>query len=114
MSKAESSSAVPSTESPAMSTETTTREEQTSSKHKSAMVLDGKALAAQIEKDLRVRVDAIKEKTGRTPILATILVGGDPASATYVRMKSNACKRVGMDSIRVEMPDETTTEQLKA
>lgn len=77
-------------------------------------VLDGKALAKQIEQDLRVRVDVIKEKTGRTPILATILVGADPASATYVRMKGNACKRVGMDSIKVEMPFETTTEELQA
>ena len=80
----------------------------------SAVVLDGTALAKQIEQDLRVRVDAIKQKTSRTPILATILVGGDPASATYVRMKGNACRRVGMDSIKVEMPHETTTEQLLA
>ncbi len=84
------------------------------SDHKSATLLDGKALAKQIEQDLRTRVDAIKDKTGRTPSLATILVGDDPASATYVRMKGNACKRVGMDSIRVEMPSATTTEQLMA
>ena len=85
-----------------------------STAQKSAIVLDGKALSGQIEKELRKRVDTIKDKTGRTPILATILVGADPASATYVRMKGNACKRVGMDSIKVEMPSETTTEQLKA
>lgn len=86
----------------------------TMSDHESATLLDGKALAGQIEQALRIRVDAIKDKTGRTPILATILVGDDPASTTYVRMKSNACKRVGMDSIRVEMPSTTTTEQLIA
>ena len=80
----------------------------------SATVLDGKSLAKQIEEQLRTRVEAIKDKTGRTPSLATILVGADPASATYVRMKGNACKRVGMDSIKVEMPTETTTEQLMA
>jgi len=85
-----------------------------STAQESATVLDGKALAKQIEQDLRTRVDTIKEKTGRTPSLATILVGDDPASATYVRMKGNACKRVGMDSIRVEMPSATTTEQLMA
>lgn len=85
-----------------------------STAHGSATVLDGKALAKQIEQLLRTRVDAIKEKTGRTPSLATILVGEDPASATYVRMKGNACKRVGMDSIKVELPSETTTEQLMA
>ena len=80
----------------------------------SATVLDGKALAKQIEQQLSTRVDAIKAKTGRTPSLATILVGDDPASATYVRMKGNTCKRVGMDSIRVEMPSATTTEELMA
>lgn len=78
------------------------------------MILDGKALAKSIEGELSARVATLKAKTGRTPILATILVGDDPASATYVRMKGNACKRVGMDSIRVEMPSQTTTEELLA
>ena len=98
----------------AMSTETKTTEVSASSAQASATLLDGKALAGEIETALRLRVDAIKAKTGRTPILATILVGEDPASATYVRMKGNACKRVGMDSIRVEMPSNTTTEELIA
>ncbi|ALF60706.1 bifunctional methylenetetrahydrofolate dehydrogenase/methenyltetrahydrofolate cyclohydrolase FolD [Psychrobacter urativorans] len=97
-----------------MSTETKTTEVSASSAQVSATLLDGKALAGEIETALRLRVDAIKAKTGRTPILATILVGEDPASATYVRMKGNACKRVGMDSIRVEMPSNTTTEELMA
>lgn len=85
-----------------------------STAQESAIVLNGKALAGQIEQELRVRVDAIKDKTGRTPILATILVGADPASATYVRMKGNACKRVGMDSMKVELPSVTTTKALIA
>ena len=64
-------------------------------------VLDGKALARHIEEELVSRVDGIKARFGgQPPILATILVGDDPASATYVRMKGNACKRVGMESIR--------------
>lgn len=79
-----------------------------------AQVLDGKAVASQVENELKERVLNLKEKTGRTPILATILVGDDPASATYVRMKGNACKRVGMESIRVEMPASTTTDELLA
>ncbi|UNU73481.1 bifunctional methylenetetrahydrofolate dehydrogenase/methenyltetrahydrofolate cyclohydrolase FolD [Moraxella nasovis] len=79
-----------------------------------AQILDGKALASSIENELSARVATLKQKTGRTPILATILVGDDPASATYVRMKGNACKRIGMDSIRVEMPSETTTKELLA
>jgi methylenetetrahydrofolate dehydrogenase (NADP+)/methenyltetrahydrofolate cyclohydrolase len=78
-----------------------------------ALVLDGKALAAQWEQQLSERVTQLKEKSGgKTPILATILVGADPSSATYVKMKGNACARVGMGSIKVEMDDTTTTEQL--
>ena len=81
----------------------------------SALVLDGKALAAQWEQQLSERVTALKEKSGgKTPILATILVGSDPASATYVKMKGNACQRIGMDSLKVEMGENTTTEQLLA
>lgn len=77
------------------------------------IVLDGKGLSKQLEAELAERVERIKTKTGgRTPILATILVGDDPASATYVRMKGNACKRVGMDSERVILPQTTTTEEL--
>lgn len=80
-----------------------------------AQVLDGKALAQQTEAALLERVEALKAKSGgKTPILATILVGDDPASATYVRMKGNACRRVGMDSMAVEMPASTTTEELLA
>lgn len=77
------------------------------------ILLDGKALARSLEKELAERVTRIVAKTGRTPILATILVGDDPASATYVRMKGNACKRVGMDSERVILPAETTTAELE-
>lgn len=81
----------------------------------SALVMDGKALAQKTEQELSTRVTALKEKSnGQTPILATILVGGDPASATYVKMKGNACTRIGMDSLKVEMSEETTTEQLLA
>ena len=81
----------------------------------SALVLDGKALAAQWEQQLTERVDALRAKSGgKTPILATILVGADPASATYVKMKGNACRRIGMESLAVEMNAETTTEELLA
>ena len=81
----------------------------------SALILDGKAYAKQMETELLVRVEALRSETGgKPPILATILVGADPASATYVRMKGNACRRVGMDSLAVHLPEETTTEQLLA
>lgn len=77
-----------------------------------AKVLDGRMLAQQIEHALSQRVAKIKQVSGRTPILATILVGDDGASATYVRMKGNACRRVGMDSIKIELGQQTTTAQL--
>ncbi|WP_086932231.1 bifunctional methylenetetrahydrofolate dehydrogenase/methenyltetrahydrofolate cyclohydrolase FolD [Agarilytica rhodophyticola] len=78
----------------------------------SALVLDGKALAQKTEIELSQRVSALQEQTGSTPILATILVGDDPASATYVKMKGNACTRIGMESLKIELPSSTTTEQL--
>ena len=73
--------------------------------------LDGKALAHLAEEDIKVSVSKLKEK-GVTPTLATILVGLDPASATYVKMKQNACARLGMDSIAVELSKDTTTQEL--
>ncbi len=80
-----------------------------------ALILDGKQLAAESEAQLRTRVTTLLEKSGgKTPILATILVGDDPASATYVKMKGNACTRVGMQSLKVEMDASTTTAQLLA
>lgn len=80
-----------------------------------SLVLDGKALAKQSEAELSTRVERLKEATeGRTPILATILVGDDPSSATYVKMKGNACRRVGMDSMKIELGSATTTDELLA
>ena len=77
----------------------------------SSKILDGKALAQLAEEDIKSHVMSLKEN-GITPTLATILVGVDPASATYVKMKQNACARLGMDSIAVELSKETTTEEL--
>ena len=78
------------------------------------LILDGKKLASLSEEEFKIRVSELKEKTGATPILATILVGNDPASATYVKMKGNACNRIGMDSLKVEMDESTTTEEFLA
>ncbi|MDQ2075512.1 bifunctional methylenetetrahydrofolate dehydrogenase/methenyltetrahydrofolate cyclohydrolase FolD [Marinimicrobium sp. ABcell2] len=80
-----------------------------------ALLLDGKTLAQKTELELAQRVEALKQRNqGEPPILATILVGDDPASATYVKMKGNACERIGMKSLRVELPSSTSTEQLLA
>ncbi len=77
-----------------------------------AIVLDGKKLSEKSEEELKLRVSKIKEKTGVTPILATILVGDNPASATYVKMKGNACKRIGMESLKIELSENTSTNEL--
>lgn len=81
----------------------------------SPLILDGKALSKLVEADLAQRVRTFSTShNGRTPLLATILVGSDPSSATYVKMKGNACSRVGMQSRRIELSESTTTEELLA
>ena len=78
-----------------------------------AQILDGKHVAKLTEAELAQRVEALKERSGgRIPVLATILVGDDPASATYVKMKGNACRRVGMESVAIELPASTKTNDL--
>ena len=74
--------------------------------------MDGKSVAKETEEALKERVEKIKQEKGYVPTLATILVGNDPASATYVKMKGNACERVGMKSLKVELPETTSTEEL--
>ena len=76
-----------------------------------AQILDGKKLASESEKEILESVALLKEK-GIIPTLATILVGDDPASETYVRMKQETCKRVGMESLAINLPKETSTEEL--
>ena len=76
-----------------------------------AKILDGKKLASLSEEEIKNEVSVLLSK-GIQPTLATILVGNDPASETYVRMKRNTCKKVGMESIAVELPETTSTEEL--
>ena len=76
-----------------------------------AQILDGKKLANESEKEIFESVLLLKEK-GIIPTLATILVGDDPASETYVRMKQETCKRGGMESVAINLPKETSTEEL--
>jgi methylenetetrahydrofolate dehydrogenase (NADP+) / methenyltetrahydrofolate cyclohydrolase len=75
------------------------------------LILDGSKVATDIKQSLEGRISHLAEK-GIVPCLATILVGDDPSSATYVRMKGNACKRLGMQSLRIDLPASTTTEQV--
>ncbi|MCA1006338.1 bifunctional methylenetetrahydrofolate dehydrogenase/methenyltetrahydrofolate cyclohydrolase [Rhodococcus hoagii] len=78
-----------------------------------ATILDGKATRDEIFTDLEARVAALKEK-GITPGLGTILVGEDPGSASYVRGKHNDCAKVGITSIRRDLPADITQEELEA
>ena len=77
----------------------------------SAIILDGKELSRISEESIKKKVQELSSKNIK-PTLATILVGNDPASETYVKMKRNTCARVGMESIAVELSEDTTTEEL--
>jgi methylenetetrahydrofolate dehydrogenase (NADP+)/methenyltetrahydrofolate cyclohydrolase len=76
------------------------------------ILLDGKAYSKELEAELTLRVQRLHLQ--EPPILATVLVGDDPASATYVKMKGNACRRVGMESLSITLPGSTTTAELLA
>ena len=73
------------------------------------MILDGKELSKKIKTQLKLEVETLKNKTGKTPKLAVVLVGDDPASAIYVKNKKNACKFVGITS-EVKVLDKSTTQ----
>ena len=76
-----------------------------------ATILDGKNLSKITEESIKKRVETLS-KDGVEPTLATILVGNDPASETYVKMKQNTCARLGMQSIAIELPKDTSTGEL--
>ncbi len=78
-----------------------------------AQILDGKVMSASLRAEIAERVQKLKEQ-GVTPGLAVILVGNDPASEIYVRNKGNGCAETGMYSRTIQMPEETTQEQLEA
>ncbi len=77
-------------------------------------IMDGKRVAQDVLHGAAQKVARVLRATGITPCLATVLVGSDPASATYVKMKRKRCAEVGMISLPIEMPRETTTAQLVA
>ena len=78
-----------------------------------ANILDGKLLASLSEEDFKKRVAQLKKKTGSSPILATILVGDDPASATYVTMKERACHSLGIETEIKRLKKDTSTTELQ-
>lgn len=78
----------------------------------SATILDGKALARQIRRELAEEVADFIENNAATPALAAVLVGSDPASEVYVRNKQRDCEEVGMESVLYHLPAETTQAEL--
>ncbi|HEX8488752.1 MAG TPA: tetrahydrofolate dehydrogenase/cyclohydrolase catalytic domain-containing protein [Propionibacteriaceae bacterium] len=76
---------------------------------RSATLMDGKAVSARLHQETAVRATLFAERCGRQPCLATVLVGDDPASATYVRMKVNKSRAVGIESRRLDLPADTST-----
>lgn len=80
----------------------------------SAQILDGKAIARQIQTELRQQVIDFIENNGVTPTLAAVLVGADPASEVYVRNKRQACERVGLESQLHRLPPEISEDDLLA
>ncbi|MGW0466634.1 bifunctional 5,10-methylenetetrahydrofolate dehydrogenase/5,10-methenyltetrahydrofolate cyclohydrolase [Streptomyces sp. NPDC003027] len=82
--------------------------------HGPATLMDGTALARRTVDEAAARAAEITRRTGVTPCLATVLVGADPASVTYVKMKRNRCAKAGIRSRHVELPATTTTAELVA
>lgn len=78
----------------------------------SSQIIDGTAVAARLLRDVTEGAAEFVRSTGRRPCLATVLVGDDPASHTYVRMKRNRCNQVGIESRYVALPSDTSTESL--
>lgn len=79
-----------------------------------AEIIDGKAIAASIKEDVKVKVEELEARCGRKPSLAVIIVGENPASQVYVRNKVKTALYVGMDSRLISMPAETSEAELLA
>jgi methylenetetrahydrofolate dehydrogenase (NADP+)/methenyltetrahydrofolate cyclohydrolase len=79
-----------------------------------AQIIDGKAVGAAVREEVRAEAAAFRSRCGRAPGLATVLVGDDPASATYVRMKGKACVECGLQSIGHELPASISQPELLA
>ncbi len=77
-----------------------------------AIIIDGKKIAQDVRNEIKEEVLRLKVKTGTVPGLAVILVGDDPASKIYVRMKENACKEAGFLSREQKLPAETDEKRL--
>ena len=79
-----------------------------------AEIIDGKLVSAKVREQIKLDVAEFEKENGFVPGLAVILVGNNPASAVYVRTKHKACLEVGITSYQIELPEETTEEELLA
>ena len=77
-----------------------------------AEIIDGKLVSKKVREELTAEIESFKASSGKTPGLAVIVVGNDPASAVYVRNKHKACLEVGITSYQIEYPEETTEKEL--
>ena len=77
----------------------------------SATIIDGKAISLEIEGELKMRVDALRQN-GVQPYLVVVLVGDDAASHVYVRNKQRACERTGVRSTRIDLPSTSTQQEI--
>ncbi|HFE65779.1 MAG TPA: bifunctional methylenetetrahydrofolate dehydrogenase/methenyltetrahydrofolate cyclohydrolase FolD [Chloroflexi bacterium] len=79
----------------------------------SAYIIDGKQVANRVKEEVATAVARMKEEHNYTPGLATVLVGEDPASATYVRMKQRTCEKLGIRSIGITLPADSTQAEVE-
>lgn len=78
-----------------------------------AQIIDGKTIAAKVRADVAANVEEMKKKGMPSPGLAAVLVGENPASQVYVRMKRKACENAGIDSFGFELPADATQEEVE-
>jgi methylenetetrahydrofolate dehydrogenase (NADP+)/methenyltetrahydrofolate cyclohydrolase len=78
-----------------------------------AQILDGKKLAQKIQEELKQRVQTLSKKIGRSPGLAVLMVGDNPASAVYVRNKELACQKIGIASLGRHFPTQTSQQEIE-
>ena len=79
----------------------------------SGQLIDGKAIAEKVREEVRVAVAKMKEEHNYVPGLATVLVGDDTASATYVRSKQRTCEKLGINSVGHHLPANSTQEEVE-
>ena len=78
-----------------------------------AIIIDGKIAASDLKASMKAEVDQRKENNLPVPGLATVLVGSDPASQSYVRAKHRACDALGIRSVPIDLPAEISQEELE-